>query len=402
MNKVLLKNINLIPLTTDDVVENMDVLILHGRIKKIAKDISHKNAEVIDCTDKYLLPGLIDMHVHLKDELSDLKLYLVNGITSIRNMWGTKDVLGLREKIRSRSILGPRIFTAGPIVDGDPPVWEGSLIIRTLEDAEKAVLHTKEEGYDFVKVYNNIPNDLFKLLNEVAKKNKIDVIGHLPRAVSFSEAVAYGQYGLEHAKAIKRKDLVSAAENDIWFAPTLVTSKACQIIQTEEITEKHFEDEKYQYVSKERMNQWQESIEFFKDYDFRLDRNYQEYRDDTLIYTNANGLILAGTDAPMPLVVPGFSLHDELKELVLAGHTALQALKAATINAAKCMRVSEELGTIEEGKLADLVILNKNPLSCIDNTKEIEMVITNGEVLTTKMIELLKKSIIGGKNEKNS
>lgn len=385
-------------MTTPKILENKCLSIKDGIIVQISDEIPEGQSKIIDGKGKYVVPGLFDMHIHIEgDDFGDLCQYLAYGITSVRNMWGTEDILKFRTKLQSHSIY-PTLYTAGPLMDGDPPVWKESYVITTEKEAEKAVISIKAQGYDFLKVYNNLSLEVYKKIIATAKEINIDVTGHLPVAVDIQTAIELGQYSLEHAKAIPREYLASAAKNGIWFIPTLVVNKAVNMIKNEEFDSGIFEDPKYEFVSPERLEQWKELIAFYKEHDFRFDRFFEEYSADTRLYSKAGGKLLAGTDAPNPFIVPGISLHEELEIFAKVGHSPWEILKSATVNAAECMHVSDRVGTIEQGKVADIIILERNPLENIANTRTIDSVIKNGHYLRKEQLNKLVRGEIDPQN----
>jgi hypothetical protein len=155
---------------------------------------------VVDAHGNFLIPGLWDMHVHIQD-LEDLPLYMANGVTGVRLMFGSKHTPSLRAKLATAP-FAPEVIFGSAIVDGDPPVWEGSIIVRRPEDARRIVDEIKADGADFVKIYNDIPRDTYFALAEEARKQSIPFVGHLPYAVRASEASDAGQRSIEHLDGI--------------------------------------------------------------------------------------------------------------------------------------------------------------------------------------------------------
>ena len=169
---IVFKNVNVIPMNTETVLENYNVIIKDGKIVKLGKAWKTrvpKNATVIDGKGKYLTPGLFDMHVHiwLDDEL---ELYLANGVTGVRDMFGNFGRLSLKKKIEEGHILGPRLYVASPILDGEPPYWEGSTVITSPQDGEGYVKTYKGMGYDFIKIYEGLTNYVYAAIIEAAKE----------------------------------------------------------------------------------------------------------------------------------------------------------------------------------------------------------------------------------------
>ena len=155
---------------------------------------------LIDGTDKYLMPGLADMHVHLEyfDEPTVLDLFLANGVTTVRNMDGRDYLLEWRDQVSAGELVGPTIVTAGPLLDGDPPLRADNTVVTTADDARAAVTEQAQLGYDFVKVYTNLSADAYAAILDAADEHGLPVVGHVPRFVSIDEALASGQHAIEH------------------------------------------------------------------------------------------------------------------------------------------------------------------------------------------------------------
>jgi imidazolonepropionase-like amidohydrolase len=377
----LIKNATIIPMSTTVILEEYDMHIVDDKIVKVAKNLSIENAEIIDATGLFVIPGLYDMHYHISDDDSmwnDLKKTAAWGITTIRNMWGNDEILEVKKQIQSNAFFAPRILTTGPIIDGNPPVWEGSTLLETKDDVTQIIEEHINKGYDYIKVYNNIPKEMYILLLQEARKVNLKVVGHLPVAVSNELAMDCGQYSFEHAKAIKSNSIERAAKEGFWYVPTMITEEVVHRIQNNAIQADTFLEESYSHISNKRINEWKESIAFFRNYDFKHERNLGEFKADILRYHKLGGRLLAGTDSPMPLCPYGLALHEELNILNEIGLTPFEALQTATINAAYSLGIENESGTIEPNKEASLVFLEKNPLSNIHNTKTIKAVMVRG------------------------
>ena len=176
-----------------------DVLIEDGRIARVARAIEAAGADVVDMPKgSVICPGFVDMHVHL-DDADDGTLYVANGVTTIRNMWGTLETLATRADYAAGRALGPTVYTTGPILDGKPVVWPGSIAIENAEEAEKEVADEKAAGYDFVKVYSRLGKDAYLGILAAAKKHGLRVVGHVPEAVGLDSVLAAGgQESIEH------------------------------------------------------------------------------------------------------------------------------------------------------------------------------------------------------------
>ena len=384
---IILKNANVITMTDEKILQNTDILITGDKIKSINSTIT--DAEVINCSGKYIIPGLADMHVHINlasDE--DMKLFVANGITCVRNMNGSKSVLKMKEKTANeREFVCPLIYTSTPILDGNPPVFPFNIVLETPEDAKTFIIKAKEDGYDFLKVYNNLKVSVYMEILKTARETGLDVIGHIPVAVGAEMAIEHGQYGFEHIKALKRDQLAPAAKAGIYFTPTLIVQKMIRMIKADEISEDMYNEDMMQYVSPDVIKRWRETVNFYKIHDFKLDRSFEEYVADAKVFLDFGGKLLAGTDTQNPFIIFGFSLHDELELFAQSGISCYEILKAATINGSESNHQEKQWGTIQSGKLANLVVLNSNPFENIRNTRDINAVILKGEYYNRKALD---------------
>jgi imidazolonepropionase-like amidohydrolase len=197
---VAFTNVNVIPMDRELVLHDQTVIVRDGHITAIgpaARVAIPRDAFIVQSRGKYLIPGLADMHTHVFGEKEYL-LYVSKGVTTIRNMWGFPSDLEWRTKIAKGEKLGPTIYTAGSIIDGDPPQLRGSTAIDKPEEADRIVKAQKEAGYDFIKVYNRLKPDVYDAIVDAANKYAIRVVGHVPRAVGLEHAIARKQASIEH------------------------------------------------------------------------------------------------------------------------------------------------------------------------------------------------------------
>jgi imidazolonepropionase-like amidohydrolase len=398
------------------------------------------NATKIDGAGKWLIPGLADMHVHFNDP-NDALLYVANGVTSVRNMWGNPQTLDLRARARKNdpTYIGPSIVTAGPIIDGTPPIWPGSDVVDTPEQAVAEVAAQKKAGYDFLKVYDNLPLAAYDALAAEAAKQKMLFAGHVPAAVPLAHALDQHQASIEHltgyllaaqdasSKATTLKGpaqrLESAqhideskfaalakatADHDAWDCPTLtVLSRFADLEHPDELAARP----ENKYVSPPTRAIWDPKQDFrtraMPAAAFESMRKANVSRHKLVKALSDAGVhILAGTDTPNPFVVPGFSLHEELDRLVAAGLTPKQALSAATNDAGKWLANAggDSIGSIhasrDQGSRADLVLLDADPLKDITATKKRAGVMLRGRWFMQKdldaRLEQLAKSYTEG------
>lgn len=411
--------VSIVDTTGGPIQPDMTVLVHGERITAIGRRMVvsvPKNAAVIDGKGKFLIPGLWDMHVHVTTT-SDLAapLMVSLGVTGARDMGGDLAIVDwLRERINTRAIRGPQLFRPGPFVDSRKAGTPNRLEISTPDDARQAVHFLQERGVDFVKVHNGAPKAAYFALLEEAQKLGIPVAGHLPLDVDPLEAINQGHASLEHIvclvegpvtqmmkegktqdqafAAIKDADLRILAKRMVarrtWFDPTLVAYYK-RSYQWEPAIK---DDANHLYAAGMLKQAWRAGRELpdRPDIRSRLAAGWKQFVHMARIMREEGVPFLVGTDAGAKFVVPGFDVHEELRILTdEVGLTPLQALQAATINPARSLGKDRELGTIERGKIADMVLLDGNPLTMITNTRLIAAVILRGMVMNQRELQEL-------------
>jgi imidazolonepropionase-like amidohydrolase len=416
-------------------------------------------AEIVEAAGCYVIPGLWDMHVHSvanvavdrSDELLaaqewHFSLFLAHGVTGVRNMNdGTGDVtLELTKSVKRRLADGdlrgpPRFITAGPSVDGDPPLGSNSVVVRTAAEARIAVDQLASNGADLVKVYENLSREAYFAIIDEAHRRRIPVDGHVPFRVTPEEAADAGQRTAEHPEALaagcstiataERKrfenvlaDYDSLPENEKFLAMfrhtrALYDSRdpaACasaieayrrngvavtadllvyhHVVHAEQVLA---DEARMRLVPQQIRRNWEKWLgsESTREFQSILRPIIPLELENVRLLKEAEVLLLAGTDVGVPLQVPGISLHVELQRLVEAGLTPLEALQAATLNPARVLEMANSLGTVEPGKLADLVLLDANPLDDIRNTQKIRAVVADGRLSRRAELDEL---LVGG------
>lgn len=398
-NDVVFKNINIITMTDENILENRSVYISDGIIQYIGEYddiVISENIQIIDGSGKYLLPGFSDMHVHTYSD-EDLLLFLSNGVTRVRNMFGFPEHIKKRSRIKKKKLLGPELFTASPIIDGENAFWPQSIIITDPTKVEKELIKLKNRGYDFIKIYNNLSKEVFFKILEEAEKLDIEVVGHVPKAVSINEALTSSMTSIEHFTGYNldsnniediSESIELTATSNIWNCPTLYLLKIEQGMLDRSSLPEIFSRElnlNLKYVSKQQLKIWEESQGF--------ENFYPMYKELLKILNDNNAKIISGTDQLCPYIIPGFSLHEEFKLMNEAGLTPYEVLKTTTVNPAIMLGIESRSGTIEVGKEADIVVLNENPLIDIKNTQNIYGVMTKGYWLSETAIANILKDI---------
>src|SRR5712692_2305740 len=418
---LVLSNVTVVNVRTGTLQPEQTVILERNRIASVGPSKSAKyprNAPSVNCRGLFLIPGLWDMHVHLvfgdwfpgAQDIS-LPLFVANGVTGVRDMGSELDIVqGWRNEIEAGRLIGPRIFTSGPMLDGPKPRFPSSVAIATPEDAHRAVADLKRRGADFIKLQSLIPREAVLAIAEEAKKQEIPFEGHVPDAVRASEMSEAAMKSFEHligifegsspvegeflkgnkteGKLLATYDAVRVAalaemlaKNQTWQCPTLVWERGGNLIDVSDFSK----DERVKYVPASWKNKtWKrftdEITQGFGTDELAIRKRFVEKELEVVgMLHQAGVLFLAGTDTPAGVhIFPGFSLHEELQRFVAAGFTPLEALQTATLNPARFFGMEEQIGAVEKGKLADLVLLSANPLEDIANTQKIAAVIVNG------------------------
>ena len=393
------------------------VIIRNGRIEAIARvnEIRiPRNAERINLVGKTIIPGLIDAHAHVERWAAGR--YVAWGVTTVRDLHGgTDSVITLKNAMNLGSILGPRAYVAGAMIDGAPPTYPNADGVATGDQARRAVDRHAVAGVDYLKIYTKITPALLRPLLDEAEKLRLPVAAHLGRTDALTAARA-GVVSIEHLAGVVQaatgdpayagahgaflsgwtteekgwarldssavaRTARSLARTRVTIVPTLVLHDMLSRLDNPILLSRPgMEDvpDNAQSVrsvpSLLRRTGWGSG-----DFDaFRRSRR----RQDQFVreYKRAGGAIAAGSDAANQLLIPGYSLHEEMSLLVAAGLTPLEAITAATRRGAQLLNV-DSLGMLATGKVADLVVLNANPVRNISATRNIAMVILRGRVI---------------------
>jgi imidazolonepropionase-like amidohydrolase len=427
---VVLNNVSVVDVQSGKVLPDQTVILERNRIASVGPSKSAnypRNAPSVNGHGYFLIPGLWDMHVHLvfgdwfpgAQEIT-LPLLIANGVIGVRDMGSELEtVQDWRNEIEAGRLLGPRIFTSGPMLDGPQPRFPSSIAITTPEDGRRAVDQLQQRGADFIKLQSLIPREAVFAIADEAKKQEIAFEGHVPDSVRASEMSEAGMKSFEHLIGIfegsspSQDDFLKGgktegrflesydsgraaalasvlAKNQTWQCPTLVWERGGNLIDATDFAK----DGRAKYVPASWKNKtWKRfTDEIMKGYgtdDIAVRKKFTEKELEVVQLLHKAGVpFLAGTDTPPGVYVfPGYSLHEELQRFVAAGFTPLEALQTATLNPVRFLGLDEQLGTIEKGKLADLVLLNANPLENIANTQKIVAVIVNGRYYSGRDLE---------------
>ncbi len=408
-------------------------------------------AEVIDGTGKFLIPGLWDFHVHLTYDdrftASMPEMFLSYGVTSIRDTGGLMhDVLPVVEEMRADGAIAPRVFFAGPLLDGNFVVYDGDSRPEigtrnaTPEDAKAMIADLEARGVDFIKIYEMVSPDVFAAMVDAAQQHELPIDSHVPLSMR-ARAAGPRVDAMEHLRNIevdcagnsaelheeritylKNPDNLSGLELrsflvDLQRLPaianydeeqcdqTLATLTSTTQVPTLRLiglslvppySRDDWEDALARTPEAARKD-WR-AVGETRQFD-RGDANspfieFAEWAMFLVERMHARGIPLgAGTDTPIGVAIPGYSLHSELDMLVRAGLSPLEALESATVRPAQWFSLDDEMGTVDVGKRADLVLLDANPMDDIDNTKRISAVVTKGRYLTQQeLVQLVNTS----------
>ena len=383
-SSIILKDANIINVNNGQIALN-SILIKDGYIREINKFIEVPSGiAIIDAKGKFIIPGLFDMHTHIHEHENSTRFLdslLKLGITGIRDMGGHADSIALLKTDINRGLItAPDIFFAGYTLDGhkdrddtDPTTW----IITDTTDLNKIVGSLKKHNVDFLKVHSYFPHSRFIELMEIASNNRLTVAGHIPRKIDLLTSIESGLATVEHANSLI-ESLVTTPNNDIdniteafnsldsVYLKSLAASfnkNNAAFTPTLHIINKVYEsnpDEGLRKLGKLMTGRFLQITKILHENDV---------------------LILAGSDDVPVNQTNLTALHQELQWLVKAGLTPLEALQTATINPVKVLNIQAEYGSVEIGKKADLLILNKNPLDDISNTLTVSNTIKNGKLL---------------------
>ena len=403
-NSYLITNVNIIPMNKDTILVEKTVFIKDGLIQNIADNIEIKDVAIIDAQNKYLTPGLIDMHVHVWDRY-ELGLYLKNGITAVRNLWGMPMHLRLKEDITNDIIISPMFFTTGPKLTGPSFLGDDNLQLINASDAIEKVVSHKKRGYDFIKTYNGLTENIFDAIIKQANISNIDIVSHPSQKVSYSYHFNPQIKSIEHAEdiiqhplkyrldSVKLKEVIHnfTKSKQISFCPTLtVYNNIYQML----IDDNMLASEQLLFMnplikkvdSKAQFKRWSNSklkdssivkaIKIQHEFHLKIVKKMHE--------VDVN--IICGTDAGIGITTPGYSIHKELAFYKKAGLSNYEVLKTATVNASKTHLIMNNMGTIEVGKIANLILVNENPLLNLSELQNPNTVFIKGRKLNRETL----------------
>lgn len=447
---LLITNAQIVDVINNKIISNRLVAIAGNTIVAVddTKAASKYKADrYIDAGGKYVMPGLWDMHIHLRGgdatinaNKAFLSLFLAYGVTTVRECGGdiTPSVMEWRKQTAEGTLAGPRIFTSGPKLDGPKPTWAGSIEVETPAQISKALDSLQKIKVDFVKIYDSkISREAYLEIIKQAKQRGMKVTGHMPFTVELTEAVKAGMNGSEHlyyvlkACSLKEDSLTNLirqsehtarpiglfaalpslydtydnakaaqlfkylAQQNFTITPTLFVSKTLAEIKETD----HSKDSLLAYIDPKIQATYQGRVSSAKrasDASTQFTKKFDAKCTAMVAQMYAAGVnIVAGSDcgASNSFVYPGSSIHEEIKLMVAAGLTPDEALKTSVVNGAKFFGLSNFYGAVQTGKCSDMIMIDSNPLQNINAIDHINTVVSNGKVYTKSDLKALLGSI---------
>lgn len=395
---LVITNASVVPMSQGGELAHHTVVIRGGRIIAVAPSSElpvPAGITAIDGTGKWLMPGLTDMHVHVFGD-DQLAMLVAAGVTTVRNMYGNPQHLAWRDRVARGELLGPTIVTAGPLIDGDPPIWPGSTVLVNPADADKVVTDQKAAGYDFLKPYSRLSKPAYEALAAAGKRHGMLLEGHVPDAVGLDGVLAAGQRTIEHLDGylvaqvpdgvklpddrrarlhatlahLDRSRLAGAVARTVaagtWNCPTLVVYDRLGAL--DDLPALRRRVAWLDKLPSALVDAWDPKQDFrlqsYTAADFAAIRTASTERARVLAALAAAGApLLVGTDTGNPFVVPGAALHDEIELMIAAGLPRPRVLRAATADAARFLGAPREAGVVEVGARADLLLVASDPLT---------------------------------------
>jgi imidazolonepropionase-like amidohydrolase len=422
-NRTVISNVSIVDVVNGITVPGQTVILSGKQIEQID---AHGNiripqdSKVIDGQGLYLMPGLVDAHVHYYDAPVFGRVLIANGILLVRDMGMPNEyILPLRDELNQGENLGPEMAATGRMLDGDPPlIPQIALGISTPEEGRAAVRQQAEAGVNMIKVYSKLDKDVFLAILDEAEHSGLKVVGHVPDSIYIEDAAAAGLRSSEHwfgfekviakllgeplqltytgmgskADFLQRLDEVDPVAlletyrrlraSGLTVTPTIVTFKnrpSPGTIDIESI-------KGGEYISQNLLSFWQSQMIAQSE---EPDWVWQNWAQMVKGLNQAGVSLMVGTDVSVPGIVPGYSVHEEMLIWQEAGIPAVDILRSATIVPAKFMGLEDRLGSIREGKTASMVLVRGNPLQDIRNAQQIEGVFLRGEYFSRQDLDKL-------------
>lgn len=437
-NVVAFLHAAVVPMDRERVLPDQTVVVVDGRIAALGPASAVKvprEARRIDARGLHLLPALSDMHVHVEGESWNALLspealaasktvpfedflfpYVANGVTTVQVLSATHELLAVRGRIADGELLAPRMVLAR-MIDGPEKAWPPPLStwVSTAEEARNATRQAKADGYDKMKVYSFLSKETYDAVIATAREQHMDVIGHVPYALSVEYVVDAGQKMIAHTEEVAKHahgDYSAQriayfagriADGGVWLTPTLVTTRSILeeftdpdglFSRPEAVYAQHpMQTGIWSFISKNLYQPIPPQVRT------KLHDDFEHFQKPfTKVFHDMGGQLMTGTDTLLPRLVPGFALHRELRELVAVGLTPYQALRTSTTIPHEYLGESAQAGTVEVGKRTDLILVEGNPLEDITATSKIDGVLMRGRWIGRDEIDERMRAIAGGED----
>lgn len=421
---LVFENCSVVTMVNDRVLSQHSVVIADGKIVTIAPtSVVTLPADTprYDCQEQFLLPGLTDTHVHIGDP-TELLSYLRYGVTTVFNLGGDYldlftgeriDILALRDAVNDGTTVGARILSSGQALDGDPPTGPFQLSLASEEAAAEAVAAQARAGFDFIKVYDSLTAQLHAAVVAAAATHDLPVLGHVPEAVGVADTLASGQRVIAHAEefypafaeastiqeAIATVVALTAASGTFVMPNTAFVRHLISQVQN---LQQHLDKPDFQFLAPRVRVWWEPRYNYYVNRG-NADEFLQQSKDKyawllplTKALHDAGVPLLAGSDASIPVALPGRALHEELADLVSAGLAPYEALQTATSNVARFterfLPDTAPSGQLRVGHRADLVVVAENPFDNIRNLLAVKGVMAAGRWYTAAELDAMLKT----------
>lgn len=408
----IFENVNIISMDNESVLKDKALAVKDGKIIAIVDQSKSKNIKAglsVNGESRYLMPGLADMHVHVRwNPQAMFNLFLANGVTTVANMWlgdgkgASIDHLDLREQIASGKMLGPRYLVSGDHLQENFP--------GTLDEVDRVLNEHQERGIDFVKVHGDLPIKIYDALIAGAKKRQLKIIGHAQHnmplqktleldVLEHMEELLYVSLDKKHSAALTQDFLSAYRDNvkrlrdpeyrklvvdeivksDIVIDPTLIVYKMVGVWSSDTLLTEMRSDPSLKYLPKKVKDKWLSLTRNpYQEEGFPINRDEVESNLEVMYLLtkelhDAGVPLLLGTDT-FGTLIPGISVHQELALLVESGLSPYEALKAGTVNVAQYLNETDSSGKIKEGYEANFILLERNPLVDIQNSKSVNSI----------------------------
>lgn len=401
----VITNVNVIPMTTDTVITNTGVTIKDGKIIAIGNIPNEPELPILDGKGRYLSPGLIDMHVHLWDKY-ELGVYLANGVTTVRNLWGQPMHLRMKDAVINEEIISPMFFTSGPKLTGPKFIGDDNLQLFTPEEARAKIADYKAQGFDLIKTYYGLTPEIYDAVLDECEKQNLEIAAHPSNEVGYSyhftpqiktiehaeDIVQIGlNYQLDSVKLDSIVALYSSHPGTVLCPTQVVYYNIYRLLEEDNVLNNEQLDFMNPLIrmtdSKAQFDRWQgtkSNDSTISSYILKQ-HNFQLYAIRKIHESGAD--IVCGTDAGIGITPAGYSLHEELALYKEAGMSNYEALKTATINASKVHDFLNDFGSIEVGKTANLLLTDDNPLEDLSTLKTPSLVMVKGRSIDEETLD---------------